>query len=125
MCARAIAICLGAVGLLAPPRGSRPSPWCWVLRPGDCRLGVLAPDARRFQCSHDLVGPRRGHLDEGECVVEVDIADVLAAYPSLIGDRADQVCGPHPMAFTHSQEEPCRPLAPAWRAHCGWTPRRP
>src|SRR5256714_12194778 len=104
---------LAALGLAALPGRRRPSRGLGVLRPGNCRLRVLAADARGLQGKQHLVGLRRWHLDEGERVVEVDVADILAAYPGLVGDRADQVGRPHPMALTHSQEEPCRRLAPA------------
>src|SRR5205814_10690168 len=56
---------------------------------------------------------------------EVDVADILAAYPGLVGDRADQVGRPYSMALTHPEEEPRRRLAPTRRTSRGSTRHRP
>ena len=70
--------------------------------------GLPALDHRGAQRLDDLVGRRLRDLHQGEALVDLDRADVLAAEPGLPGDGPDQVAGPDAGLPAQADEQPPR-----------------
>src|SRR5262249_49129264 len=68
------------------------------------RPWVLAANRRRIQRIEHAVDDLLRHLDEGKCVVDVDLADALTGDVGLVGDGADDIGRAHALVAPHAQE---------------------
>src|SRR5579885_3682360 len=88
--------------------------------PRDAQLP--ARHAHLLEAAEDLLRHPFRQIDEAVIFTDIDLPDVAALEPRLVGDRTDNVAGLHAMHMTHLHPEPLvrdviRIIPPALTTH--------